>query len=356
MPHLSLITAFLDEEANLPTFKERLRSVLDQVGVEYEIVLVDDHSGDGSPHIARLWAQDDSSVRYIRLSRNCGSHAAFSAGLANCTGDCAILLAADLQDPPEMIPLLLEKWHEGYDVVWAARKERLGESWTTLALSRLYYRLMRTFAMPEMHRRGADFLLMDRKVIDAYNAIPEKNTSFLALILWMGFRQATIEYDKQARFAGNSKWSISKKLKLFADSIVSFSYAPIRCMSWLGILVSILGFLYALFVFVNGLRGATITGWASLMVAVLILGGLQLVMLGILGEYIWRAYDEGRGRPRYIIEEQVNVAAAPTRLNGRQRGTAGASLLDKGSVPVDRKIDDKNMGQPANPPGTFFCP
>jgi dolichol-phosphate mannosyltransferase len=313
---ISIITAFFNEEANLPTFRERVRAVMTQLPAEeYEVVLVDDHSSDGSQAIAHQWLSDDPRVRYLRLSRNCGSHAAYTAGLARCTGDCAVLLAADLQDPPEAIPILLGKWREGNDVVWASRSKREGESWLTRLNSGIYYALMRRLALPEMPAQGADFLLLDRKVIDAYNAVPEKNTSFLAMILWLGFRQTFIEYVKQARHAGASKWSFSKKLKLMVDSLVSFSYAPIRLMNLAGLLVSLLGLGYAAFVVVNAITGHPTEGWSSLMVAVLVLGGAQLSMLGVLGEYLWRTFDEARGRPRYIIEQDLGNPAEADRLD-----------------------------------------
>jgi len=180
---------------------------------------------------------------------------------------------------------------------------------------------MRQFALRDMPAKGADFLLLDRKVIDAYNAIPEKNTSFLAMILWIGFRQTTIYYVKQARHSGLSKWNLTKKIKLFIDSIVSFSYAPIRFMSLAGVSISLLGFLYAVFVIGNALGGNPIQGWSSLMVVVLLLGGFQLLMLGVLGEYLWRAFDEARGRPRYVIEEFISAEAAEPNDVERARNT-----------------------------------
>ena len=307
MQKISIITAFLNEAKNLPQFAERVRAVRHQLDFEIEVVLVDDHSDDESPVIARKWVAEDDSIHYIRLSHNCGSHAAFSAGLKICTGDCAVLLAADLQDPPEVIPILIEKWQESFDVVWAAREEREGEAWRTRVFARFYYWLMRRFALPDMPAKGADFLLMDRKVVQAYNAIPEKNTSFLAMILWMGFRQTSIKYVKEARLAGKSKWTLSKKIKLLIDSMVSFSYAPIRLISCLGAIMSFAGFSYALVVILGRLLGWVDagTGFAALMVILLIGQGSIMLMLGILGEYLWRAFDEARGRPRYIIEESV---------------------------------------------------
>jgi polyisoprenyl-phosphate glycosyltransferase len=307
MTRLGVITAFLNEEANLPLLRERLTAVGRQLDCDMAVVLVDDHSTDRSADLAKRWAADDRRVTYLRLSRSCGSHAAFSAGLAKCTGDCAVLLAADLQDPPETIPELLAKWRAGYDVVWATRSRREGESWFTVLTSRLYYLTMRRLGLAEMPAKGADFLLMDRKVIDAYNAIPEKHSSFLATILWMGFRQTSIEYIKQARQAGKSKWTLAKKVKLFLDSIVSFSYAPIRLMSALGCLMALAGFLYAIVVIAGRLAGwvAVGTGFAALMTVLLVGQGSILLMLGVLGEYLWRTFDEARGRPRYIIEEYL---------------------------------------------------
>jgi dolichol-phosphate mannosyltransferase len=301
----------LNEEENLPLFRQRVAEVVEKLQLDAEFVLVDDHSTDQSAALVKQWQSEDPRVAYIRLSRTSGSHAAYSAGLAHCTGDCAVLLAADLQDPPETIPRLLAKRQEGYDVVWAARQRREGESFFTMLFSRLYYQLMRATALPEMPPTGADFLLMDRRVIDAYNAIPEKHTSFLAMVLWMGFRQTVIEYVKQARHAGKSKWNLSKKLKLVADSVVSFSYAPIRLMSLAGFLMAAGGFLYAGVVVVGWFAGWVTAGvgFAAIMTVLLVGQGAILMMLGILGEYLWRTFDEARGRPRYIVEEIVRAAS-----------------------------------------------
>ena len=317
MPRISVITAFLNEADNLPAWKQRVEGALAECGETFELVFVDDHSSDGSTDLVRNWSASNSPCQYVRLSRNCGSHAAFSAGLEACRGDCAILLAADLQDPPETIPHLLQQWQQGYNVVWAARSERLGESWSTKLFSSVYYRIMQKLALPEMPRQGADFVLLDRKVIDAYNAIPEKNTSFLAMILWLGFRQTTISYVKEARAAGKSKWTFARKIKLLVDSIVSFSFAPIRFASYLGMLVSLSAFAFSIDVFVNALFGKPIEGYSSLMMIVLWLGGIQLLILGILGEYLWRAFDQVRGRPYYIVEERSGgsvSAILPTQL------------------------------------------
>jgi dolichol-phosphate mannosyltransferase len=307
---IGIVIPLFNEVLNLPVLVERLGSTMEGLlksGYDFEVVFVDDHSTDETPAMVKQLLHEKPWLRFIRLSRNFGSYTALAAGLQYCTADCAILMAADLQDPPELIPQIVAKWREGYEVVWAVRAEREGESRLTKILAGTFYWLMRHMVLPEIPTKGADFLLMDRKAINAYNSIPEKHTSFLAMVLWMGFRQTAIEYVKQARHAGKSKWTLAKKIKLLIDSVVSFSYVPIRLMSLLGFIMATSGFLYALVVIVGRLTGwvAPGTGFAALMTVLLVGQGAILIMLGILGEYLWRTFDEVRGRPRYIIEEYV---------------------------------------------------
>jgi glycosyltransferase involved in cell wall biosynthesis len=307
-PVLSLVVAAYNEEGNLPLLYERV-TALDwgALDVELELVFVDDHSHDGTAAFLRGLAARDPRVKVLRFSKNFGSHKAFTAGLEHCTGDAAVILAADLQDPPETIPQLLEKWRAGAKVVWAVREERAGESWLNLALARAYYFLMRRFADVQPPPTGADFLLLDRQVLDVLRRSPEKHTSLLALIQWMGFRQEHITYAKAERHSGRSKWTLRKKLKLSVDSFVSFSYFPIRLVSSCGFIFAFTGFIYAVVVAVRTLAyGNPVQGWPALMCVVLITSGVQLIMLGVLGEYLWRAFDEARGRPRYIVEERIN--------------------------------------------------
>jgi polyisoprenyl-phosphate glycosyltransferase len=315
MNKLSLVIAAFNEEQNLPALYERIaRMDWRTAGVEIEIVFVDDHSRDRTPEILRELAARDLRVKWLRFSRNFGSHKAFTAGLEFASGDAAVILAADLQDPPETIPLLLEKWRAGAKVVWAVRGAREGETWFNKISARLYYMLMRRYAIADLPQTGADFLLMDRVVMDALRDSPERNTSLLALIQWMGFEQAQIIYTKEARQAGVSKWTFSKRIKLAVDSFVSFSYMPIRLMSLLGFLSAALGFLYALFLIVRRIiYEAPIEGWTSLICVVLIMSGLQLIMLGVLGEYLWRAFDESRRRPRFIIEASHGIERKPVK-------------------------------------------
>jgi len=302
-PMLTVITPAYNEAANLPVLHERLRAVLDGAGIDWEWIIVDDHSRDGTPEAAAGIVDADARVRYIRFARNFGSHTAIVCGLDHARGAAAAVLASDLQDPPETIPALLEAWRAGNHVVWAVRAQREGESRASLALSRLYYVVMRRMVgLSDMPSTGADFFLIDRKVIDAVREFRERNVSLFALITWMGFRQAGITYDKQARIHGASGWNLEKRIKLLLDSVMSFSYAPIRWMSLVGILIAVLGFCYSIVVLINGIRGQPVSGWSSLMIVVLVLGGTQMIMMGVLGEYLWRAFDESRARPRYTIE------------------------------------------------------
>ncbi len=302
---ISVLVFFFNEAANLPLLRSRIADVFSEFATNKEVVLVNDCSTDESADIASNWVAECDHVTSIRFSRNFGSHAAVAAGLQHCTGDCAVIMAADLQDPPELIPELVKKFEEGFDVVWACRSERLGESWFTTTAAECYYRLMRWLGLPNMPPKGADFLLVSRKVIDAVNRYPEKHTSVLAMILWMGFKQSFIEYVKQPRHAGKSKWTFWKKIKLLIDSVVSFSYVPIRLIISMGFLMAITGIVYAMIIIIGRVFGWVNagTGFAALMSVVLVGQGATMVMLGILGEYLWRTFDESRGRPRFIVDE-----------------------------------------------------
>jgi len=301
---LSVVTPAYREAQNLPELYERLCSVLDGLGVDWEWIIVDDHSPDGTFAVIHDTAERDDRVRGIRLARNSGSHIALSCGLIAAQGECAVALAADLQDPPEAVPQLLDEWRAGAHVVWAARAQREGETIVTKGLARVYYWLMRNLVgLDSMPAMGADFMLLDRRVLDALREFSESNVSLLALITWMGFHQTSITYIKQARRHGESGWTLRKKLKLLVDSVTAFSYTPIRFMSYLGFSVALIGFVYATSVIINAVVGHPIAGWTSLIIIVLILGGIQMLMMGVLGEYLWRALDETRRRPRYIVEE-----------------------------------------------------
>ena len=307
---LSVVTPAYNEEQNLPILYRRLCGVLDPLDVEWEWIVIDDHSRDATFGVLSNISANDRRVRGVRFSRNFGSHAALSCALSLAAGGAAVIIAADLQDPPEVIPTLVGRWNQGAQVIWAAREKREGEKLATVGLARIYYAIMRNVVgISEIAETGADFCLMDRRVIDAFLRFGERNVSLFALIAWMGFRQETIGYTKEARLHGNSGWTVAKKVKLAIDSIAAFSFLPVRIMSWLGMLTAFAGFGYAAFIIYNAVSGHPAEGWSSLMVAVMIIGGLQMLMLGILGEYLWRALDEARRRPRYTIEATTSDGA-----------------------------------------------
>jgi dolichol-phosphate mannosyltransferase len=267
-------------------------------------------------------------VKALRFSRNFGSHAACLAGLMEAQGEVMVILAADLQDPPELIPQMLAKIEAGSDIVLAVRDQR-EEAWLTVKMANLYHRLMRRYAIPAWPPHGADVVMLRRPVRDALIRWCQKNTSIFAQLLWLGFRRTSIRYNKARRHAGQSKWSLAKKIKLFVDSFVSFSFTPIRIISYAGISVSVCGFAYALFIVLNRLfYGKPIPGWSSIMVVLLLVSGFQMLMLGVIGEYLWRVADEVRGTPPFVIESRLGIesidgeavlATEAQRHGGRER-------------------------------------
>jgi glycosyltransferase involved in cell wall biosynthesis len=302
---LSIVVPLKNEAENLGTLHQRLAEVANHLDREVEFVFVDDGSTDASYAVLVELRQRDRRVCVVKLSRNFGSHAACLAGFSRARGDHAVILAADLQDPPELLVDLLAAADRGHDVVWANREDRDDPALTVLFAS-AYNRVMKRIAMPNWPEKGFDLVLISRRVIDVLLARPEGNTSLFGQILWTGFPQTSVGYRRAARRSGRSKWTFGKKLKLAIDSFVSFSYVPIRLISILGLLSAVAGVLYAALVISLRLsRGAPVEGWASLMVAVLILGGVQLLMLGVIGEYLWRALDEARKRPPFIVADTM---------------------------------------------------
>jgi glycosyltransferase involved in cell wall biosynthesis len=304
MPELSIVTPAHNEEANLPLLYQALCEHL--ADYDWEWILVDDHSSDSTLSVFSRLAANDARLKGLRFSRNFGSHKALICGLREARGQAAVILAADLQDPPQVIPRLYEAWKAGDQVVWAVRKGRPGEKQSSLAFGRLYYWIMRRFVgLTNMPATGADFFLADRRVLDALAQFRENNVSLFALIGSLGFRHGYIDYVKEARQHGTSSWTFAKKFKLVLDSVIAFTYLPIRYIMAFGSLVGLGGFLYSLFVVYNYVHGSPSQGWSSLMVVVLMLGGMQMMMLGVLGEYIWRTLDESRARPLYLVEQVV---------------------------------------------------
>ena len=305
---ISIIFPVFNEENNLGELYKRLDAVASNFrGQEFEFIFVDDCSADKTPVVLAQLHQRDQRVRTIRFARNCGSHAAIACGLLHCQGEIAVILAADLQDPPEVIAQLMGEWQKGNKIVWGVRKDRAGERTSVKLLSKLYYALMNWLTTVKMPPSGADIFLVDRTVIDAFGQVTEKHTSVFMALAWLGFKQSQIDYVKERRYSGQSKWTMRKKIKLTLDSLLAFSDIPIRYMSVLGLLTAFLGFIYAAYVLWSFVNGAPVEGWSSLMIAILVVGGVQMMMLGILGEYLWRTYDESRKRPRYVIESMLGV-------------------------------------------------
>ena len=297
---LSILTPAFNEAANLPALYDRLVETMGVVGGEWEWVIVDDHSRDETFAVIEHLAMRDARVRGVRLARNSGSHVAITCGLHHVDGRAAVMLAADLQDPPETLTAMLDKWRHGAQVVWAVRRERPGEK-SHAGFAALYYWIMRrVVGMTEMPARGADCFLVDRAVIDAFRRFPERNVSVLALITWLGFRQEQVEYDKQPRAGGQSGWTLARKITLVLDSVASFSEFPIRLCSYAGVGLMVV----ACVIFVASIILLPSLGGGILFLIALMIGlaGLQLLALGIVGEYVWRALDEARRRPAYVIE------------------------------------------------------
>lgn len=270
---------------------------------EYEIVFVDDGSGDNSWEIMNQIREMDENVRLVRLSRNFGEHAAILAGLSVCTGDCAVTKQADLQEDSELILQLYEKWKEGNKVVLAVRAER-DESAVKKFFANLYYTLMRKLVVKDMPKGGFDCYLLDRQVIEVLLMLDEKNSALTLQVLWVGFKSDRVYFHRKNREIGKSRWTLSKKVKLVVDSMMSFSYFPVRFMSFLGSAYAIAAVIWGIVLVAQKLSGVEdMPGWTSLMVLMLFSFGVIMVMLGLLGEYIWRALDASRNRPPFLIDE-----------------------------------------------------
>ncbi len=307
---LSIVTYAYNEQANLPVLYQRLVEVLGNLDADWELISVDDHSSDGTFQVLRGIAERDARVRGIRLSRNFGSHMAKTCGLHHALGDCAVVIATDLQEPPELIPALYAKWKGGAHVVSALRGKRPGETLTTIWFSRLYYATMRVLlGMREMPSTDNSFCLLDRRVMESLREFEESNVSVAALVNWMGFRHEHVSFDQDARLSGSSGWTLDKKIKLFIDTAVMFSSRPIGWIQVAGGVLLAAGFTYALLLAEWAFTGRAIAGWSIVLAALLVIGGLQVLGLGVLGEYLWRALSEARRRPQYIIEETVGEGA-----------------------------------------------
>lgn len=309
MPLLSIVVPVFNNAADLPELVSRLRAAARAAGLDGQIVCVDDGSADESYSVLAALAGSDPALVVLRLSRNFGSNAAILAGLAHATGDVVCLIAADLQDPPELIPEMVRQWREGAEVVLAARRSR-DDPPVSRFFASIFNRLFRTLVFRDFPRGGFDFALLDRRVVTGLTAMPEKHSYLFGQIMWLGFRRSVIYYTREKRRRGTSGWTISRKVKYFIDAFTAFSYLPVRLASVLGFLLAGAGFVYATVIVVIRLRGGIPErGFSALMVVLLVASGTQLVVTGIMGEYLWRILEEVRPRPPFVIARSLNLSA-----------------------------------------------
>jgi len=301
----SLIVPVFNEEKNLSLFAERTISVLSELFQRYEIIFINDGSTDGSLHLIKLLARSSPNIKYIDLSRNFGHQIAVSAGLDHCKGVLTGIIDADLQDPPELLPELVSKINNGYQVVYAKRNKRKGESYFKTWTARLFYRILSKLTTIEIPLDSGDFRIFDKKVLDVIRQMPEKNKFLRGQIAWAGFDQTYVEYDRDARHAGETGYSVRKMLRLALDGITSFSNAPLKLVTYFGVIVSLFAFLATLFVLYSiYVIKDFVPGWGSLLISILFIGGVQMIAIGIIGEYLSRMNQNILNRPLYVIRDQ----------------------------------------------------
>ena len=321
-PTISIVAPVYNEEDVLPELARRVREVMDETGEDWELVLVDDGSRDRSAQIIQELHEADPRVTGVSFSRNFGFQIAVTAGLDHARGDAIILTDADLQDPPQVYPRMIARWREGYDVVYGIRTSREGETWFKVMTAKLFYRFIYRITSVDIPLDTGDFRLIDRRVVDAIRRMPERNRFLRGMVPWVGYRQTGIEYERVARFAGESKFSSVRQMLPFAvDAVTSFSYFPLRIATYLGFIIAVISMLAILTVVLVRLFGpdTPLLGQATTLVAVLFLGGVQLISLGIIGEYLGRIYDEVKGRPLYLVDKEWGFEEPAQRTRVRQR-------------------------------------
>jgi len=310
---VSIVVPVFNEIEVLDSLYGRLKKVLDSLdSFSYEIIFVDDGSTDGSYHKLVDLANSDPLLKIVKFSRNFGHQMAITAGIDLAQGDAVVVIDADLQDPPEVIETFIERWREGYDVVYGIREKREGETKFKLATANAFYRILKTFVKIDIPVDSGDFRLMSKAAVTHFKQLRERDRFIRGLVSWLGFRQIGVSYVRDKRYAGVTKYPFRKMLKFALDGITSFSSVPLKLATWLGYAASILAFFYACSVFVQKALGYTVQGWATIMISVLFIGGVQLICLGIMGEYIGRIFDEIKDRPLYIVEELYDMRSGST--------------------------------------------
>jgi glycosyltransferase involved in cell wall biosynthesis len=315
-PTITIIAPIFNELENIPELYHRMREVMGSIGETWELILVDDGSRDGSTEVIRKLAETDEHVRPVIFARNFGHQIAVTAGLDYSRGDAVIIIDADLQDPPEVILDLITKWREGYEVVYAVRKEREGETWFKKTTAALFYRIIYKITDVKIPLDTGDFRLLDRKVVNIMSKMREQHRFLRGMASWVGFKQIGVEYKRAARFAGVTKYPLKKMLKFALNAVTSFSYVPLQIATYIGFIAAALSIISIPVVIVLRLVGTTqLTGQATTLIMVLFLGGVQLISLGIIGEYIGRIYDEVKGRPIYVVAQGPSEDLDPTNLS-----------------------------------------
>jgi polyisoprenyl-phosphate glycosyltransferase len=321
MPRLTVVVPAYNESAVLAAFHERLSKVLDQLPLQSDVLYVDDGSRDDTWSIMQALAAADDRVGTLKLSRNFGKEIALTAGLDHVDADAAVVIDADLQDPPELIPQLVEQWQAGYDVVYATRSARAGETGFKRFTAAAFYRTMEVMSDVAVPRDTGDFRLLSRRALSALSQLRERQRFMKGLFAWIGYRQTSIKYMRDPRMAGQTKWNYWRLSQLAIEGITSFSSAPLKLATWTGLAAALLAFLLGLKVLIKAmLHGDPVPGYPSLMVVVLFLGGIQLLAIGVIGEYIGRNYAESKRRPLYFIEEEhLPATRAPLHTDPTQQ-------------------------------------
>ena len=310
MKKISVIIQMYQEEAVVKECYKRIKNALDNINnYDYEIIYIDDGSSDRTFSLLEEIAVFDNKVKVISFTRNFGHQAAIIAGLKITSGECAIIIDADLQDPPELIPKMIELWEQGNEIIYGKRKKRKGESAFKLGTAKLYYKILNKFSDIEIPRDTGDFRLVDKKVVNIINSMPEHNKFLRGLWSWTGFKQIPFEYERDERFAGKTKYSLKKMLKLSIDGIIGFSNKPLKILGGLGLISLLISFIILIYSILSYIFkwNNLMPGWASIMVAITFFSGIQLLSIWIMSEYIGRIYDESKNRPIYLINKTINI-------------------------------------------------
>lgn len=304
-PNISIVTPVFNEQDVLREFYHQISGLMNKLGLAYEIIFVDDGSTDQSAEtLKEIYAQSAGIARIVYLARNFGQQLAITAGVRHAVGQAVVILDCDLQDPPDVVVKFIEKWREGYDVVYGVRSDRKGETWFKRWSAEMFYKILAHVTDVRIPRNVGDFYLLDRKVVDVLDRMEERHRFIRGLVAWAGFRRQAVEYVRQPRFAGETKYGFFKMLKFSFDALTSFSFVPLRFIAICGAGISLLAFMGILLVFIIKMANPRVVlGWASLMVTVLFMGGIQLLAIGVIGEYLARVGDDVKRRPLYTVQE-----------------------------------------------------